>query len=124
MNKNTSDRYERIGAILAQISLQKKITPLERLTVQELWDSDQAFITGIRLVRLLDVSENPMTLREISDSLGMGYESVKVVVRSMKAGGFEFSESREGLQGTGGYVGLTGLNLKTSALSYLIGVLK
>lgn len=119
MNKVTQERYERIGSILHQLSLQKKLSPLERLFVDELLAADKAFSTAIYLLSILHFSDQALSLTEIAERLEVNSESATVIVRMLTKGGFEFIRSQENLS-DGGRIFLIELKLKDSALTHLI----
>jgi len=123
VNKTTAQRYERIGAILAQIALQKKISPLERLLIDELNRADKAFQQSLKLLRLLKGATNALSISEISTKLGLHEETVTALVRSLSYGGFEFVQSQQNLD-AGGRIILLSFNAKDSALTYLLEALK
>jgi hypothetical protein len=119
MNKTTADRYERIGAILAQIALQKKISPLERLVIDELHESDRSFRKAIGLLKLLRSSEDVLSISEIAVKLITHEETATAMLRSLKNGGFELAESQENID-TGGRILLFSWKPKDNALTYLL----
>jgi DNA-binding MarR family transcriptional regulator len=119
MNKTTQERYERIGAILNQIALQTKISPLERLLIEELNQSDKAFQQSLNLLRLLKSTGDVLTIVEIAARLGVHEETATAMTRSLSYGGFEFEQAQQNLD-TGGRVILLGLRKKESALTYLL----
>ena len=123
MNKTTAERYERIGAILAQIALQKKISPLERLLIDELNRADKAFQQSLKLLSLLKGASDALSIAEISAKLGLHEETVTALARSLSYGGFEFAQSQQNLD-TGGRIILLSVSAKESALTYLLEAIK
>lgn len=115
MNKSTQERYERIGAILAQTQLQRKISPLERVLFDELALSDKAFQKCLLLLSTLKQSGDLLSLGEIAGAIGTHEETATVIVRLLKAGGFEFEEDA----GENNCL-LVGWFPKSSALTYLL----
>jgi hypothetical protein len=120
MNKKTSDRYERVGAILAQLGQQNRLSPLGRILIDEMIASDSVFQKAFRVIRLIATAEDGKTLEELANDLGVNLESATVIVRSIKNGGFGFIESE--LENDTGLKGATvfELDLKPSALTYLL----
>jgi hypothetical protein len=118
MNKTTFSRYERIGAILSQLAIQKKISPLERLLIDEL-QAERSFATAIELLRILRISEDALSVSEISKSLQAHEETATAMLRALKRGGFELVESQQNID-TGGRIFLFNWKPKDSALTYLL----
>jgi hypothetical protein len=119
MNKTTADRYERIGAILAQIALQKKLSPLERLLVEDLYQSDRSFKKAITLLKLLRGSNDALSISEIAEKIASHEETTTAMMRSLRTGGFEFLETQQNID-TGGRILLFDWTPKDNALTYLL----
>lgn len=122
MNKATFSRYERIGGIFAQLAIQKKISPLERLLIDDL-QADKGFRTALNLLRILRISEDALSVSEISKSLQAHEETATAMLRALKRGGFELIESQQNID-TGGRILLFAWEPKDNALTYLLESLK
>ena len=123
MNKTTSERYERIGAILAQIALQKKLSPLEKLLIEELHQSDRSFRKAIVFLKLLRTSDDALSISEITEKIASHEETATAMMRSLRNGGFELLESQQNID-TGGRILLFDWKPKDNALTYLLETLK
>jgi hypothetical protein len=123
MNKTTSERYERIGAILAQVALQKKLSPLERLLIEDLYQSDRSFRKAIVLLKLLRTSDDALSISEIAEKIASHEETATAMMRSLRNGGFELLESQQNID-TGGRILLFAWKPKDNALTYLLESLK
>ncbi len=118
MNKATFSRYERIGGILTQLAIQKKISPLERLLIDDL-QADKGFRTALDLLRILRKADDALSISEISKSLRAHEETTTAIIRALKRGGFELIESQENID-TGGRILLFEWKPKDNALTYLL----
>lgn len=122
MNKSTIQKYERIGAILAQVALQKKISPLERMLIDDLL-MNSAFSASLVLLKILKSSDDALSILEIAGQMQIHEESATAMLRSLAKGGFEFEESQQNLD-EGGRIKLFDWNPKESALTYLLETTK
>lgn len=123
MNKTTIERYERISVILTQVALQKKLTPLERLILEELYQSDRSFRKAILLLKILRASEDMLSISEIADKIEAHEETTTAMLRSLKNGGFELLEEQQNID-TGGRILLFDWKPRDNALTYLLESLK
>lgn len=119
MNKKTSEKYERLGSIFSQLSMMRKLSTLERLLIDEL-SHQSSFQRSIELLRLLKFSEDALSLVEISEKLNINEETATVMIRSLKTGGFEFSEELIP-NGPGRYL-VFDWNPKESMLTYILDI--
>jgi hypothetical protein len=120
MNITTAERYRRVGAILKNLQQQTDLTDLEQILIAELAASDIVFIRSVAAIKLIVRSDDGLTLDEIARLLSVNKESAKVIIRSLKNGGFRFIESE--LENDTPYKGETifELDLAESALTTLI----
>lgn len=117
MNVKTAKQYERIGEVLQLLRRSKKLSPMEHGLIEYILN-DTPFQNAIAILRELQKLEDGelMTLNDLSLNVGLSYESTKVIIRSLRVGGFEFIVEESG---RGKEIAL-GVELKQSTLIHLM----
>lgn len=86
-------RLQAWGGIFQLLRTQRKLSTLERMTLELLRQSSNDFDRCLHLFDYLSKLEEPTSTPDLAKALGLGNETLVQTLRALKEGGFEFKIS-------------------------------